>query len=154
MTESSTRPSPQSNDSSVAEASTITFWGAGQTVTGSRFLVEHEGQRLLVDCGVVQGPKEPRERNWKPFPVDPATIDAVVPTHAQIDHSGFLPALVRNGFRGDIWCTCATAASARILLLESAHLHEEDARVADRRHSSRHHRALPLYLPTSSPTSS
>lgn len=145
MTRSSTRPSPQSNDSSVADAPTVTFWGAAQTVTGSRFLVEHEGRRLLVDCGVFQGLKELRERNWKPFPVDPASIDAVVLTHAHIDHSGYLPALVRDGFRGDIWCTSATAALARILLLDSAHLHEEDARVANRRQSSRHHPALPLY---------
>ena len=127
------------------DAMRITFHGAAGTVTGSRFLVEHAGRRLLVDCGVFQGLKDLRARNWKPFPVDPASIDAVVLTHAHIDHSGYLPALVRDGFRGDIWCTPATAALARILLLDSAHLHEEDARVANRRRSSRHHPALPLY---------
>ena len=123
----------------------ITFHGAAGTVTGSRFVVEHAGRRLLVDCGVFQGLKSLRERNWQPFPVDPASLDAVVLTHAHIDHSGYLPALVRDGFRGAIWCTPATAALARILLLDSAHLHEEDARVANRRRSSRHHPALPLY---------
>ena len=123
----------------------ITFHGAAGTVTGSRFLVEHAGRRLLVDCGVFQGLKALRERNWRPFPVDPASIDAVVLTHAHIDHTGYLPALVRDGFHGDVWCTPATAALAQILLLDSAHLHEEDARVANRRHSSRHHPALPLY---------
>lgn len=128
-----------------ADAMRITFHGAAGTVTGSRFLVEHAGGRLLVDCGVFQGLKQLRDRNWRPFPVDPASIDAVVLTHAHIDHSGYLPALVRDGFRGAIWCTPATASLARILLLDSAHLHEEDARVANHRHSSRHHPALPLY---------
>jgi len=127
------------------DALRITFHGAAGTVTGSRFLVEHDGRRLLVDCGVFQGLKELRERNWRPFPVDPASIDAVILTHAHIDHSGYLPALVRDGFNGDVWCTPATAALARILLLDSAHLHEEDARVANRRRSSRHQPALPLY---------
>jgi predicted metal-dependent RNase len=115
VTGSSTRPSPRSNDSSAADAPTITFWGAAQTVTGSRFLVEHQGRRLLVDCGVFQGLKELRERNWKPFPVDPASIGAVVLTHAHIDHSGYLPALVRDGFRGDIWCTSAADTFRRRL---------------------------------------
>lgn len=134
------------SDSTVrADELAITFHGAAQTVTGSRFLVEHRGRRLLVDCGVFQGLKELRQRNWRPFPVDPASIDAVVLTHAHIDHSGYLPALVRDGFRGDIWCTPATAELARILLLDSAHLHEEDARMANRRRSSRHEPALPLY---------
>lgn len=123
----------------------ITFHGAAGTVTGSRFIVEHEGRRLLVDSGVFQGIKALRQRNWQPFPVDPASIEAVILTHAHIDHSGYLPALVRDGFRGAIWCTPATAALAKILLLDSAHLHEEDARFANRRHSSRHDPALPLY---------
>ena len=89
--------------------------------------------------------KRLRERNWERFPVDPASIDAVLLTHAHIDHSGYLPALARDGFTGDIWCTPATRALAELMLLDSAHLHEEDARVANRRHSSRHHPALPLY---------
>jgi metallo-beta-lactamase family protein len=123
----------------------ITFWGAAETVTGSRHLLEVDGRRVLVDCGLFQGVKRLRERNWERFPVDPASIDAVVLTHAHIDHSGYLPALVRDGFAGDIWCSSATGALAELMLLDSAHLHEEDARVANRRHSSRHHPALPLY---------
>lgn len=126
-------------------ATTITFLGAAETVTGSRFLVEGHGRRVLVDCGLFQGIKRLREMNWRRFPVDPASIDAVVLTHAHIDHSGYLPALVRDGFGGDIWCTPGTAALARIMLLDSAHLHEEDARIANLRRSSRHKPALPLY---------
>lgn len=129
----------------MTDQPSVTFWGAAQTVTGSRHLVEHAGRRILVDCGMFQGLKELRLRNWEPFPVDPASVDAVVLTHAHIDHSGYLPAFVRDGFRGDIWCTPATAALARILLRDSAHLHEEDARIANKRRSSRHHPALPLY---------
>ncbi|HVT78174.1 MAG TPA: MBL fold metallo-hydrolase, partial [Acidimicrobiales bacterium] len=123
----------------------ITFWGAAETVTGSRFLVETRGRRVLVDCGLFQGIKRLRSMNWDPFPVAPASIDAVVLTHAHIDHSGYVPALVRDGFGGSVWCTDGTEALARILLLDSAHLHEEDARYANRHHSSRHHPALPLF---------
>lgn len=123
----------------------VSFWGAAGTVTGSRFVVEAAGRRLLVDCGLFQGIKPIRTRNWGPFPVDPASLDAVVLTHAHIDHSGYLPALVRDGFRGRIWCTPATAELTRVLLLDAAHLQEEDARLANRRRSSRHHPALPLY---------
>lgn len=123
----------------------ISFWGAAGTVTGSRFVVETGGRRLLVDCGLFQGIKPVRSRNWDPFPVDPASIDAVVLTHAHIDHSGYLPALVRDGFRGEIWSTHATAELCRILLLDAAHLQEEDARQANRRRSSRHQPALPLF---------
>ncbi len=128
-----------------AEGMTVTFLGAAETVTGSRFLCESGGHRVLVDCGLFQGIKRLRELNWSPFPVDPASIDAVVLTHAHIDHSGYLPALVRDGFAGDIWCTPGTAALARVLLLDSAHLHEEGARIANKRRSSRHKPALPLY---------
>ena len=123
----------------------ITFWGAAGTVTGSRFVVEAAGRRLLVDCGLFQGIKPIRSRNWDPFPVDPATVDAVVLTHAHIDHTGYLPAFVRDGFRGQVWCTPATAELCRIMLPDSAHLQEEDARHANQRRSSRHHPALPLY---------
>ena len=123
----------------------ITFWGAAGTVTGSRFVLDAAGHRVLVDCGLFQGIKPVRQRNWEPFPVDPASIDAVVLTHAHIDHTGYLPALVRDGFRGEIWCTPGTAELCRILLPDAAHLQEEDARFANRRHSSRHHPALPLY---------
>lgn len=123
----------------------VTFWGAAEAVTGSRFLVESAGARVLVDCGLFQGVKRLREQNWDPFPVDPASIDAVVLTHAHIDHSGYLPKLVRDGFRGRIWCTPSTAALARILLPDAAHLQEEDARFANKRRSTRHSPALPLF---------
>ena len=123
----------------------ITFWGAAGTVTGSRFIVEAAGRRILVDCGLFQGIKPIRSRNWEPFPIDPSTIEAVVLTHAHIDHSGYLPALVRDGFRGSIWGTPATADLCRILLPDAAHIQEEDARHANQRRSSRHSPALPLY---------
>ena len=123
----------------------ITFWGATETVTGSRFVVEAGGARILVDCGLFQGLKRLRERNWEAFPVDPASIDAVVLTHAHIDHAGYLPALVRKGFRGPIWSTPSTDALSRILLPDAAHLQEEDARYANKRRSSRHDPALPLF---------
>ena len=123
----------------------ITFWGAAGTVTGSRHLVELEGRRLLVDCGMFQGLKALRLRNWEPFPVDPSSIDAVLLTHAHIDHTGWLPALVRDGFRGPIRCTPATEELCRILLPDAAHIQEEDARFANKRRSSRHDPALPLY---------
>ena len=123
----------------------VTFWGAAETVTGSRFVVETASSRVLVDCGLFQGVKRLRQMNWDPFPVDPASLDGVLLTHAHIDHSGYLPGLVRNGFRGQIWCTPATAGLARILLPDTAHLQEEDARYANKRRSSRHRPALPLF---------
>ena len=123
----------------------ITFWGAAGTVTGSRFIVDSGGSRVLVDCGLFQGIKPIRQRNWEPFPVSPSSIDTVVLTHAHIDHCGYLPALVRDGFRGEVWCTPASADLVRIVLPDSAHLQEEEARHANHRRSSRHHPALPLY---------
>ncbi len=123
----------------------VTFWGAAETVTGSRFVVDTDEARVLVDCGLFQGIKNLRKRNWEPFPIDPASIDAVVLTHAHIDHSGYLPRLVRDGFDGPIHCTDSTAALADIMLLDSAHLHEEDARYFNKRGTSKHHPALPLY---------
>lgn len=123
----------------------VTFWGGAETVTGSRFLVDATTARVLVDCGLFQGVKRLRQLNWRRFPVDPASIDAVVITHAHIDHTGYLPALVRDGFRGPVWCTPGTAALAEILLRDSARLQEEEARFANKRRSSKHHPALPLY---------
>jgi metallo-beta-lactamase family protein len=124
----------------------IRFLGAAGTVTGSRFLVEAAGRRVLVDAGLFQGLKEYRLRNWAPFPVEPRSIDAVVLTHAHIDHSGALPLLVRSGFRGEALCTPATADLARIMLPDSARLQEEEARYANEKGYSRHApRALPLY---------
>lgn len=120
----------------------ITFWGAAETVTGSRcFVVETKTARVLVDCGMFQGVKRLRLMNWAPFPIDPASLDAVVLTHAHVDHSGYLPALVRDGFDGQIWCTTSTAALARILLPDSAHLAEEEARYANKHRSSKHNPA-------------
>jgi metallo-beta-lactamase family protein len=122
----------------------IRFLGAAGTVTGSRFLVEAAGRRVLVDAGLFQGMKELRSRNWEPFPVPPDSIDAVVLTHAHIDHSGALPLLVRSGFRGEAFCTPATADLARIMLPDSAKLQEEEARYANAKGYSRHApRALP-----------
>ena len=124
----------------------IRFLGAAGTVTGSRFLVEAAGRRVLVDAGLFQGQKEVRLRNWAPFPVEPASLDAVVLTHAHIDHSGALPLLVRSGFRGDVWCTPATADLAGVMLPDSAKLQEEAARHANEKGYSKHApRALPLY---------
>lgn len=123
----------------------VTFWGAAETVTGSRFVVDAAGTRVLVDCGLFQGVKRLRQQNWEGFPAPPSSIDAVVLTHAHIDHTGYLPRLVRDGFDGPIHCTDATAALAEIMLLDSAHLQEEDARYANRRGSSKHDPALPLY---------
>ncbi len=123
----------------------IGFWGAAGTVTGSRFIVETPHSQVLVDCGQFQGGKALRRRNWEPFPIDPATIDAVVLTHAHIDHSGFLPALVRDGFSGPIWCTRATSDLCELLLRDSAMLQEEEAYYANKHKSSRHDPALPLF---------
>ena len=129
----------------LAAGFSLTFLGANATVTGSRYLIEAGGSRLLVDCGLFQGYKTLRLRNWAPFPVDPASIDAVVLTHAHLDHSGYLPRLVRSGFRGRVWCTEATRSLCRILLPDSGRLLEEEADFANRRGSSRHHPAEPLY---------
>lgn len=123
----------------------IHFWGAAGTVTGSKFLLEHRGARLLVDCGLFQGPKALRLRNWQPLPLPAEAIDAVVLTHAHLDHSGHLPRLVREGFAGSAWCTAATADLLHILLPDSGHLLEADAAYANRKGFAKHHPALPLY---------
>jgi metallo-beta-lactamase family protein len=123
----------------------LTFLGAAGTVTGSRFLVEVHGRRLLVDCGLFQGLKELRLRNWARMPIDPAAIDAVVLTHAHIDHSGYLPALVRAGFTGPVWCTEGTAQLLSVLLPDAGHIQEEEAQYRNRTHTTRHDPALPLY---------
>lgn len=129
----------------MSKTATLRFLGAAGTVTGSKYLVEVRGSRLLLDCGLFQGLKELRLRNWAPPLVDPTGIEAVVLTHAHIDHSGYLPRLVRAGFRGPIHCTSGTADLLRIMLLDSAHLQEEEARFANRHGYSKHHPALPLY---------
>lgn len=123
----------------------IKFLGAAQTVTGSRFLVQTAQSRVLVDCGLFQGLKTWRLRNREPFPVDPKSIQAVILTHAHLDHSGFLPALIKQGFRGKIHATPATRDLCAILLPDSGHLQEEEAEFANRHGFSKHHPALPLY---------
>jgi len=124
----------------------IRFLGAAGTVTGSRYLVETDGgTRILVDCGLFQGLKQLRERNWTPMPVPPETIDAVLLTHAHLDHTGYLPALVRDGLRAPIYATGPTVDLARIMLPDSGHLQEEDAAFANRHRLTRHDPALPLY---------
>jgi metallo-beta-lactamase family protein len=124
---------------------TVEFLGAAGTVTGSKFLVEAAGRRLLVDCGLYQGLEDLRERNWAPLPVDPGRIDTVVLTHAHIDHTGYLPRLCKDGFRGPVHATRATADLARIMLPDSGHLQEEEAAYHNKRGTSRHTPALPLY---------
>jgi len=123
----------------------IQFLGAADSVTGSRHLVTLGERRILLDCGLFQGYKTLRERNWAPLAVPPREIDDVVLSHAHLDHSGWLPGLVKAGFRGRIHASPATCDLARVLLLDSAHLQEEDARRANRYGYSRHERALPLY---------
>ncbi|MDN4596797.1 MBL fold metallo-hydrolase RNA specificity domain-containing protein [Leifsonia virtsii] len=126
-------------------STTLRFLGATDTVTGSRYLVETDSTRVLVDCGLFQGYKQLRERNWRPFPVDPASLDAVVVSHAHLDHTGYLPALVRDGFRGRIHATTATAELSGLVLPDSGRLLEEQAEFRDRHHTSRHSPPLPLY---------
>jgi metallo-beta-lactamase family protein len=123
----------------------LTFLGAAGTVTGSKHLLEVDGHRVLIDCGLFQGLKELRLRNWDPLPVDPATIEAVILTHAHLDHCGYLPRLVAAGFRGRIYCTPGTKDLCSLVLPDSAHLQEEDAREANRHDFTKHKPALPLY---------
>ena len=123
----------------------LTFLGATGTVTGSKYLLKSGTKRILIDCGLFQGLKQLRLKNWAKLPINPREIDAVVLTHAHIDHSGYLPLLVRQGFKGRVYCTEATRDLCEILLPDSAHLQEEEAEYANRRGFSKHHPALPLY---------
>jgi metallo-beta-lactamase family protein len=126
----------------------LTFLGAAQSVTGSRYLLEANGSKILVDCGLCEE-RECRNRDWDPFPVPPASIDAILLTHAHLDHTGLLPKLVREGFRGNIYCTDATADIAKVIILDSAKLQEEDAEFKRKRHEREGrkvaHPELPLY---------
>lgn len=123
----------------------LSFLGAASTVTGSRTLLRAGGRQVLVDCGLFQGLKNLRQRNWAPFPVDPAGLDAVLLTHAHLDHSGYLPRLTRLGFNGPIYASAATVELARILLLDSAGIQEADAEFLNRHGLTSHKPALPLY---------
>lgn len=123
----------------------LTFLGATETVTGSKYLLSFDSKNVLVDCGLFQGYKELRLRNWNKLPIDPKKIDAVILTHAHVDHSGYIPLLVKNGFRGTIYATAGTTDLAAILLPDSGHLQEEEAAFANKLQYSKHKPALPLY---------
>src|SRR5690606_4853254 len=123
----------------------LAFYGATQTVTGSKYLLTCGGRKVLVDCGLFQGFKHLRLKNWAHLPFDPKQLDAVVLTHAHIDHSGYLPRLMNLGFKGPIYATQATTALCKILLPDSGFLQEEQARFANRHGFSKHNPALPLY---------
>ena len=123
----------------------ISFYGAVGSVTGSKYLIEHNGHRVLVDCGLFQGLRELRERNWEAPPFDPSLVDTVIITHAHIDHTGYLPKLVKLGFNGPVITSKATADLMRILLPDSARLQEEEADYRNRHQLTRHDPALPLY---------
>ena len=126
----------------------LTFLGAARTVTGSKYLVEIGSSRVLVDCGLFQGQYELRRRNWDDLPVRADSIDAVVLTHAHLDHVGYLPRLAAQGFRGRVFCTPGTQDLAQLVLVDSAHIQEEDARAANQGHYSKHETAEPLYTVT------
>ena len=123
----------------------LQFLGGAQTVTGSRYLVSDGKSKILVDCGLFQGFKHYRERNWAPFPVPPVEIEAVILTHAHVDHSGYIPVLIKNGFKGTIYCTHATFDLCKILLPDSGFLQEEEAGYANKKKFSKHTPALALY---------
>ena len=123
----------------------IKFLGGAGTVTGSKTLVESNGIRILIDCGQFQGIKPLRELNWEPLPILPNTIDFVLLTHGHLDHCGWLPRLVNQGFEGKIYCTSPTAAIAKLILLDSAKIQEEEAERANKEHYSKHEKAEPLY---------
>ena len=123
----------------------LTFLGAAGTVTGSKYLLDLGSHRILIDCGLFQGLKELRERNWQPLPIAAASIDALILTHAHLDHCGYLPRLVAEGFRGHVFCTPGTKDLCSLVLTDSAKIHEEDAREANRQGYTRHRPALPLY---------
>ncbi len=123
----------------------IKFLGATGTVTGSKYLVSTEQANILVDCGLYQGYKNLRQRNWKPFPFKVSAIDAVILTHAHLDHSGMVPLLYKYGYRGPIYCTDATYELCKLLLPDSGHIQEEEAKYRNKHQLSKHHPALPLY---------
>lgn len=123
----------------------ISFLGGAGTVTGSKTLIEAGSKKVLVDCGLFQGLKELRKHNWEDFPLDPKSIDEVILTHAHLDHCGYLPLLVKNGFNGPIHCSLPTKRLSEIILLDSAKIQEEDAERANTHGYTKHKKALPLY---------
>jgi metallo-beta-lactamase family protein len=131
----------------MSDTPTLRFLGGTGTVTGSKYLVSAKGRQILLDCGLFQGLKELRERNWSKPPFEASRIEAVVLSHAHIDHSGYLPLLVRHGYRGPIYCTSGTADLLGVLLPDAAHLQVEEAATANRYGYSKHRPALPLYTP-------
>ncbi|MGO8733956.1 MAG: MBL fold metallo-hydrolase RNA specificity domain-containing protein [Terriglobia bacterium] len=125
--------------------SSLTFLGATGTVTGSKYLLEAGGERLMIDCGLFQGLKELRLRNWNPLPIPPSSIQWLVLTHTHIDHTGYIPRLVKDGFKGQIYASPATVDLSKLMLPDSGHLQEEDAAYANKKGFSKHDPALPLY---------
>ena len=136
---------PQGLNGAMSSATTLTFLGATGSVTGSKFLLTVGQRRVLIDAGAFQGERELRRRNWEPFPIDPSLLTDVVLTHAHLDHCGYLPALVRNGFHGPVWATAATTRLAEIVLRDAAHLQERDALDAAEGGWSKHNPPKPLY---------
>jgi metallo-beta-lactamase family protein len=125
--------------------SILTFLGGAETVTGSKILLDAFDRRILIDCGLFQGLKELRKLNWAKFPVNPDTIHEIILTHAHLDHTGYLPLLVKNGFKGPVHCTLPTRDLTEIILFDSAKIQEEDANRADKHHYSKHEHPRPLY---------
>ncbi len=123
----------------------LSFHGAAQTVTGSKYLLEVNHKKLLIDCGLFQGRKELRQRNWAPPQFDPRELEAIVVTHAHLDHTGYLPVMVKNGYSGRIYATAPTIELVRVILLDTAHIQEEDAEYRNRKKATSHTPALPLY---------
>jgi metallo-beta-lactamase family protein len=139
------RSSPPDVEEDQSPVITLTCLGGAGTVTGSKHLLQADGRRLLIDCGLFQGLKNLRELNWGPLPVKPSSLDAVLLTHAHLDHSGYLPKLVRDGFEGRIYSTDGTYHVSDLILRDSGQLQEKDAEYANRKGFSKHHPALPLY---------
>ena len=145
-----TSPAPVGNETPPKLISSIpvpelTFLGAARTVTGSKYLLTHGKSAVLFDCGLFQGLKELRLRNWEDLPVPASSINAVVLTHAHLDHVGYVPRLVKQGFKGPVFCTSGTAELSQLVLPDSGRIQEEDARQANRHGYSKHSPAMPLY---------
>jgi metallo-beta-lactamase family protein len=128
-----------------SNSTTLTFFGGAETVTGSKIIIDAFDSRILIDCGLFQGLKELRKLNWEKFPVNPNSINEVILTHAHLDHTGYLPLLVKNGFKGPVHCTLPTRDLTEIILFDSAKIQEEDASRADKYHYSKHDHPQPLY---------